>query len=243
MNRPALRDPCGAQGWERTPRPGRRAFTLIEIIGVVAVIAILVSVLVPRALNVIARGKVSTTAQSLGSLRGTITEYVVRSNTLPSRLGYDTTNAPTAGGRFDADLLQAGLIERLFVCSIGSQVSQASSGFGCSPSPTPQATTALLQRAHLRSAPGGASSLTPTTNAVGQVNFDLDLNGTGDFASSQMVAYAYIPGVSASDAMELNRIIDGGAAASGAADLAGRCINSGPSSDNTVTVYVYLAHR
>lgn len=227
-------------------RPGRNhrvssiAFTLIEIIGVVAVIAILASVLVPRVVSVISRGKVSATAQSLGGLRGVVTEYLVRSNTLPSRLGSSVTNAAVAGGRFDADLLQAGLVDRLFACSIGSQVSQGGN-FGCSASQASM--TSLLERAHLRSMPGGAGSLVPVTNSATQVNFDLSRDGTGELTASQMVAYAYIPGVRAVEAVELNKAIDGDITTAGAADLAGRCINSAMSSDNTVTLYVYLGHR
>ena len=48
-------------------------FTLIEVIGVVAVIAILAAVLTPRVINVIARGKVAATAQSLGGLKSATT--------------------------------------------------------------------------------------------------------------------------------------------------------------------------
>ena len=52
------------------------AFTLIEIIGVVAVIAILAAVLTPRVVSVIARGKVNAAAQSLGSLKSATADYI-----------------------------------------------------------------------------------------------------------------------------------------------------------------------
>jgi type II secretory pathway pseudopilin PulG len=221
---------------------GGAAFTLLEVIGLVAVIAILAAVLIPRVMSVIGRGKVSATAQSLGGLQGAIAEYAARSNALPWRLGYDTTNAPTLGGRFDADLLRAGLIERLFVSSIGSQTPQATSGFGCAPSATPQAVTPLLQRPHVRSAPGGAVSLLPVATAITDVNFDLDRNGTGDFTTAQTVAYAYLPEVNVTEAAQLDQLLDGDLMTTGAADSTGRCLRSALSANNTVTVYVYLAH-
>jgi len=227
-------------GWsQRRGRNRRDAFTLVEIIGVVAVIAILAAVLTPRVVEVIARSRVSGTAQSLGSLQSAVTGYIVVSNSLPQRLGYEVSNTATPGGRFDTDLLRSGLVERLFASPIGSQLAQSSAGTGCTPG-VPQTTTALLLRPHIRSAPGGAASLTPVAVAITEVNFDLDRNGSGDFPSTAMIAFAYIPQVRVVDALGLNRIIDGETLTAGVEDTAGRCISSAVGTNNTVTVYVYL---
>ncbi|HXI54108.1 MAG TPA: prepilin-type N-terminal cleavage/methylation domain-containing protein, partial [Candidatus Saccharimonadales bacterium] len=78
-------------------------FTLIEVIGVVAVIAILAAVLTPRVVSVIARGKVSATAQSLGSLKSATADYVAKNGSLPTRSGTGATNSAVNTGRFDAD--------------------------------------------------------------------------------------------------------------------------------------------
>lgn len=224
-------------------RQGRvTAFTLIEVIGVMAVIAILAAVLVPRVLGAIQRGKVSSAAQSLGGLKSAITEYLVRSNAVPSRLGYDATNAATLGGRFDADLVQAGLTDRLFAPAIGLQTNESASGFSCTAPTTSSTLTALLQRSHVRSAPGGAASLTPVSTSISAVNFDLDRNGSGDFAATRMVIYAYIPGVGIADATLLNQVLDGDTPSAGAAELRGRCIQSAPDANNMVTIYVHLGH-
>src|SRR5689334_14798904 len=83
-------------------------FTLIEIIGVVAVIAILAAVLTPRVISVIARGKVNGSAQSLASLKTATTDYMVKNGSLPSRDGTGSTNGAVATGRFDADLVAGG---------------------------------------------------------------------------------------------------------------------------------------
>src|SRR5499426_771830 len=101
-------------------RRERLGFTLIEIIGVVAVIAILAAVLTPRVISVIARGKVNGTAQSLASLKTATTDYVVKNGSLPSRDGTGSTNGAVATGRFDADLVAGGFTEKLFACSIGT---------------------------------------------------------------------------------------------------------------------------
>src|SRR5262245_64571384 len=93
------------------------AFTLVEIIGVVAVIAILAAVLTPRVVSVIARGKVNATAQSLGSLTSATADYVGKNGSLPVRTGTGSTNAAVAAGRFDSDLVAVGFTENLFACS------------------------------------------------------------------------------------------------------------------------------
>ena len=81
---------------------GRNAFTLIEIIGVLAVIAILAAVLTPRVISVIARGKIDGTAQSLATLKTATTDYIVKNGSLPLRDGTGATNSAVATGRFDA---------------------------------------------------------------------------------------------------------------------------------------------
>lgn len=207
----------------------KAGFTLIEIIGVVAVIAILAAVLTPRVVSVIARGKVSATAQSLGSLKTATTDYVGKHGTLPTRDGTGSSNAAVSTGRFDTDLVTGGFTEKLFSVSIGTQTFDSS---------------ALTGRAHVRSqiATSASSVATPTTT-VGGVNFDLDRStASADFTTGQMVVSAFIPGVSIADAIALNKILDGDDNAGASADTTGRCIYSAAASDNTVTVYVYIAH-
>lgn len=208
---------------------GRRGFTLIEIIGVVAVIAILAAVLTPRVVSVIARGKVNATAQSIGSLKSATADYVAKNGTIPTRDGTGSTNAAVATGRFDADLVTGGFTEKLFSSSVGTQTFDNS---------------ALTGRIHVRSLPGTSSgTVTTPTATVGGVNFDLDRSASSaDFTSGQMVVSAFIPGVAITDAIALNKIIDGDDNTGTGADIIGRCIYSAAAGDNTVTVYVYIAH-
>ncbi len=205
------------------------AFTLIEIIGVVAVIAILAAVLTPRVVSVIARGKVSATAQSLGSLKSATTDYLTKNGSLPTRDGTGTTNGAVATGRFDADLVTGGFTEKLFACSIGTQTFDSS---------------ALSGRVHIRSlAATSSGTVTAPTATVGGVNFDLDRStSTADFTSGQMVVAAFIPGVAIADAIAMNKILDGDDNTGTSADSTGRCMYSAAAVDNTVTIYVYIAH-
>lgn len=205
------------------------AFTLIEIIGVVAVIAILAAVLTPRVVSVIARGKVSATAQSLGSLKTATADYVGKYGTLPTRDGTGSTNAAVSTGRFDSDLVTGGFTEKLFSASIGTQTFDSS---------------ALTGRIHVRSQTAtSAGSVTAPTATVGGVNFDLDRSASSaDFTTGQMVVSAFLPGVALTDAIALNKILDGDDNTGTGADTTGRCIYSAAASDNTVTVYVYIAH-
>ena len=205
------------------------AFTLIEIIGVVAVIAILAAVLTPRVVSVIARGKVSATAQSLGSLKSATTDYLTKNGSLPTRDGTGTTNGAVATGRFDADLVTGGFTEKLFACSIGTQTFDSS---------------ALSGRVHIRSlAATSSGTVTAPTATVGGVNFDLDRStSTADFTSGQMVVAAFIPGVAIADAIAMNKILDGDDNTGTNADSTGRCMYSAAAVDNTVTLYVYIAH-
>ena len=78
---------------------------------------------------------------------------------------------------------------------------------------------------------------------VGGKNFDLDRSSSSaDFSTAQMVVSAFIPGVALTDAIALNKILDGDDNTGTSADTTGRCIYSAAASDNSVTVYVYIAH-
>jgi prepilin-type N-terminal cleavage/methylation domain-containing protein len=203
-------------------------FTLIEIIGVVAVIAILAAVLTPRVVSVIARGKVNATAQSLGSLKSATADYIGKNGSVPLRSGTGATNAAVANGRFDADLIAGGFTEKLFSCSVGNQTFDSS---------------ALTGRTHVRTLTAvSAAAVTTPTATVGGDNFNLDRDtATADFTTGQTVVTAFIPAVSLTDAVALNKILDGDDNTGTAADTTGRCMYS-DGAGGTVTVYVYIAH-
>lgn len=211
------------------PRSRRHGFTLVEIIGVVALIAVLAAVLAPRVTSVIGRGKINSTSQGIAGLKTATMDYIAAKSSIPVRAGTGATNAAVATGRFDADLVAGGFTEKLFTCAIGSQTFDSSD---------------LSTRTHVRSlrAVADASVDAPTATAGGDC-FDLDRDATTvDFTTVQVVVSAFIPEVPISDAIALNKLIDNSVNTGSGADVEGRCIYSAADSDNRVTVYVYIAH-
>lgn len=205
----------------------RHGFTLIEIIAVVALIAVFAAVLVPRVAGVIGRGKVSGTAEAIAGLKTATMDYISQNSALPVRAGTGATNGPVAAGRFDADLLAGGFTEKLLTCGIGSQVFDGS---------------ILTGRIHVRSVvaiPGGAGAVTTIDGSW----YDLDRDpATTDIKSGQIIVSAYIPGVAITDAMALNKIIDGDDNSANGPDATGRCLYTTPDNTSRVTVCVYIAH-
>jgi type II secretory pathway pseudopilin PulG len=204
-------------------------FTLLEIIGVVALIAILAAVLAPRVTSVIGRGKVNSTVQSLAGLKTATMDYIAANSALPLRGGTAATDKAEPEGRFDADLMTGGFIEKLFSCGIGSQLADGS---------------ALTGRTHLRTLNARSSKTVAAPKAqTGGDNFNLDRDvTTADFNKGQVVVAAFIPGVPLADAIALNKQLDGDLNVGTKADVLGRCIYSTPDSNGRVTAYVYIAH-
>ncbi len=214
----------------RTRRGFQGAFTLVEIIGVVALIAVLAAVMAPRVMLVIRRGKVHATAQAIAGLKTATQNYLSVNTTLPIRYGYGTTNGAVTAGRFDADLVAGGYLEHLFTCPLGAQAFDS---------------TALTERIHVRCLGGHKESEIPEPDTTSSGDdFDLDRDTTTlDTPEEVRVVSAFIPKVRLTDAVALNRLLDGDDNHGTSADLIGRCIYSREADDGTVTVYVYIAHH
>jgi prepilin-type N-terminal cleavage/methylation domain-containing protein len=209
----------------------RGGFTLIEIIGVVALVALLAAILAPRVTSVIGRGKVNSTAHSLASLKTATENYLAEKSSLPYRYGVGENNGTEKDGRFDADLVAGGFTEKLFTCPLGDQTFDES---------------ALQKRIHIRSVPVSSDSKTVAVPDAenGGTFFDLDRNpSTIEMVTPNMVVSAFIPGVSLADAIALNKAIDGETNPAKGGDNVGRCLYSEPDGEYKVTVYVYISHH
>jgi len=89
---------------------GTAGFTLVEMIGVLAIIALLAGMLVPRIMQAIRDARVNSTAVSLNTLRAAVAQYMTKNNTLG-----------TAGtSDYDSDLVEDGDLDKEFETKIGS---------------------------------------------------------------------------------------------------------------------------
>ena len=202
-------------------------FTLIEMIGVLAIIGILAGVLAPKVFDAVARSRINGAAVSYNSVKTSTVDYFAKNGTFPLRDGTGAADTATPTGRFDADLLNGGFVEKLFSCAIGSQLTAGP----------------LTQRPHMRSQTAVAAAVPVITATVGGNNFNLDGVAAADFTTAMTVVSLVIPGVSITDAISLNKIIDGVTNVGAAQDVTGRCMYSTPAANNTVTVYIYVAHN
>jgi type II secretory pathway pseudopilin PulG len=193
------------------------AFTLIEMIGVLAVIAILAAMLIPRVFEAINNARINNAAVTSETLKAAAADHYGKYGKFDQQFG---TNALTftAGLSTHYDtgvLIPEGLLDKPFSVKIG----------GGDPS-----TNCVLQLCQTAKDNGGNGyKLDGTNNAT---------------ATAQFVLEEVIYGVSAADAKDLNDRIDGTAlgTALGTADAAGRVEYALPN-NGTTTVYVYLTHR
>ncbi len=171
-----------------------RAFTLIEVIGVITVIAILASLLLPIIFGAIRSASVTQTAASINSVR---TACAAHSAFSPG-LATDSSISPPAlialdgsdprASQFDKVLVWESMLDSLFSPKIGDSV--------LGPTNT---------RVQI------VAGLSPNT-AVSQDNAAYNLDGKGvNESSGAVVIEAVITGVSLEDAKALNDLLDGGA--------------------------------
>ena len=202
---------------------------MIEMIGVLAVIAILAAVLVPKVFSAIANSRVSNTSMSCNTVKQGIADHYAKYNIL----NYDGTagtnmTVSATGTNFDNVLVKEGFLDKPFAPRIGS-------GTG--------AQVVLLTAP---TALGGAVTAAATPAAVTDASFDLSGSTTNTVFGSA-VAVALIPGVTWEDAKALNAIIDGAALGEGGTagkDIQGRVkYDLSANTAGTGTVYVYLTHR
>ncbi len=198
-------------------RRTRAAFTLIEMIGVLAVIAILASLLVPKIFTAINDARINSTAVSYNTVKTAIMDHYAKYGSLANNAGTPISIPLTNG--FDKVLVTEGFLDKPFAVKLGDGTTNT----------TIQLVAGLL-----------------ATNSVTAANSAYDLDGsgtTGNDAGGSAVVQAIIANVSEADARELSLLIDGptmSTAAVGADDTAGRVKYA---SAATTTVYVYVTHR
>jgi prepilin-type N-terminal cleavage/methylation domain-containing protein len=197
----------------------RRAFTLIEMIGVLAVIAILAAVLIPKVFTAINNARVNNAAMSIQTVKTACVDHYSKYGSILAGPNGTTYGLGTG---YDTNLLAEGFLDKPFLVRIGDGTTN-----------TTVKTISL-------------SSISGTVDGTDTTGFDLAGIGTNNVTGSVMVV-AEITGVEQNDAKDLNDRIDGtslGAdpTTANAADLKGRVKYASYSGTPTNSVYIYLTH-
>jgi len=220
--------------------PANRAFnqsgfTLIEMIGVLAVIAILAAVLIPKVFEAINNARVNNAAMTINSVKTACIDHYAKYGTFPVDGVANAQLTPPVV--FDPYLVKEGLMDKPFVVKIGD-------GLPENPSPATPTTSIVLVST-------GAATQLPDGTVANEACFDLDGDGgttsAKNDAAGTWVVMAIITGVQVADAQALNKAIDGSTPQLGEVagnDFGGRVVYKKPANPgDPVTVYVYLTHR
>ncbi len=196
-----------------------KAFTLIEMIGVLAVIAILASLLIPKIYEAINNARISNTTLSYNTVKSALADHYAKFGALTSSNGVTITAGANEALNFDKVLIAEGFLDKPFDVKIGT---------GSFVEVVPGVT---------------AATAVDATDAA----YDLDGSGTTvNDAAGSAVVQAVIPNVSGGDAQALSLLLDGPAMSTTNAptltDLKGRVKYAAPGSGST-TVYIYVTHR
>ena len=241
-------------------RKKTQGYSLLELVLVLAIVAVLVGLLLPKGFDALRNARVQQVAKTVDTLKTALVDFITTpggNGSLPRTegIGVPTTGAALSGAtdiakgnaaRLDAALLTAGKIERPLNLRMGSQVyvstgsgneiawNQATQSFVMTPDAAPLRNWSGVTRVEARSsAPGTLPSV-----ALG-ANFRLD--GVTDLATNLVVAYLVIPGCPAKDALDLAIQLNGAqlAPVAGAACDTGIVAYAIPTNGIT-DVYVYL---
>src|SRR5437899_2691694 len=163
----------------------RQGFTLIEMIGVLAVIAILAAVLIPKVFEAINNSRINNSAMTCNTAKTALVDHYAKFGGIPID---GTVTPPTALSlpqeQFDLTLLKENFLDKLFVVKIGEGTSDATHA-----------------RVRLFDISGTGTNAVDGTSDTG---FALSGTAAANEATGSVCAEAVITGVTASDAKDLN---------------------------------------
>jgi prepilin-type N-terminal cleavage/methylation domain-containing protein len=210
----------------RAAQPHHAAFTLIEMIGVLAVIAILAALLIPKVFSAINDARINGVCISTDTIKAAAADHYGKYGKFEALWGTNLVSFNNGiATNYDVNVLMVeGLTDKPFNAKVA----------GGDPS-----TNATIQLLNVAVAGAGGP---PGSGGQG---YKLDGNNPATTGSSY-VLQAVLYGVNKSDAKDLNDRIDGAqlGAANGVADYIGRVeYDAPPTGEVTTDVYIYLTHR
>ncbi len=207
----------------------KKGFTLIEMLGVLAIIAILVSIVAVGVLKAINRSRIVSTVANFKTYETAMLAFV----TLPETLGFlpitegasnYTTSVPTIGGTpganaTDPDLytlgqvfLGAGVLERMPTFRVGRELPFASGSdvqAVWSQSDVAWLDTPVANAKFTTQKKARCEAVVATATIGLGTNFALGGGGTASVPVGATIAYVVVPQVSSADAVELSKEVNG----------------------------------
>jgi prepilin-type N-terminal cleavage/methylation domain-containing protein len=207
-----------------TKQTRKHGFTLIEMIGVLAVIAILSALLIPKVFESINNARVNNACVTLSTVKTAVADHFAKYG----QIGYDGTTSATLAAPssdFDKVLLKEAFLDKRFAVKISAIATN---------------NVALLAGQTSATAPDG-------TNGAFDLDADSSATPANDAGGASAVVVAIMKDVTALDAVELSTRLDGTAnsmtaANATSADLEGRVKYATPV-NGLCDVYVYITHR
>ena len=219
----------------REYRSRNQGFTLVEMIGVLAVVAILTAMLIPKVFETINSARISSAAAAVNTVKTAVANHYSKyggfADSSGTLLSPATVAASADAANFDTKvLLPDGMLEKRFSVKIGDQL----------------ATNLVRVRQIV-----GAASTSDAAFTASSPNYDMDgVDSNIDTNDGSLVAECVITGVSAADARALKEEIDGSditaianLPAVGGIATKGRVKYGAIAPGATGTVLVYINHR
>src|SRR5438046_10038367 len=100
-------------------KSARKGFTLIEMIGVLAVIAILASLIIPKIYEAINNSRISNAALSYNTVKTALADHFAKYGSLLSSNGTVIVATDLGAKQFDQTLLGEGFLDKPFTVKIG----------------------------------------------------------------------------------------------------------------------------
>jgi prepilin-type N-terminal cleavage/methylation domain-containing protein len=205
----------------------KSGFTLIEMIGVLAVIAILAALLIPKIFEAINNARVNNACISINTIKTAIADHYAKSGSLvKDASGANLTLTSGILADFDGILLREGFIDKPFAVKVSNDANvdvRLVQGLAAS-----DAATGINAAYDL----DGSTASPSTANEAGPV--------------TAIVAEAVIPNVALADAFEISKRLDGDALSetdASTSDIEGRVKYAVTSGSTITTLHVYLTHR